>query len=333
MAFFTAMKFFSRSRLSALRGWGRPRVDGRRFVFLYHRIASPEHDPFALSVSASQFQDHLDILRSHFRMVTLDELLDTRTAKRSILASITFDDGYTDNLTTASPILRRAGIPATFFICTGCLGDVRGFWWDRVATAIAAADIAARALDTLELTKEISFTGDLSSPDARRLATLEIAGRLRSMDVLQRNRIVEELETAVLARTSGTWESCPVLDEAGVRELGSQPLAQLGAHTHNHPMLSVLTPEEQLAEINRSAAILQEITGTRPRFVAYPYGSQQDYSEDSCVAARAAALDAAFVNHPAPFDPKRQPYRVPRYYVPPLSADDFRSWLYRVIDQ
>ena len=61
--------------------------------------------------------------------------------------SVTFDDGYTDNLTTASPILRRAGIPATFFICTGCLGDVRGFWWDRVATAIAAADIAARAFE------------------------------------------------------------------------------------------------------------------------------------------------------------------------------------------
>src|SRR3954471_14594095 len=99
MASFTAMKFFSRSRLSALRGWGRPRV--RRFVFLYHRIASPEHDPFALSVSAGQFQDHLDILRSRCQMVTLDELLDSRTrsANRSILASVTFDDGYTDNLT------------------------------------------------------------------------------------------------------------------------------------------------------------------------------------------------------------------------------------------
>jgi peptidoglycan/xylan/chitin deacetylase (PgdA/CDA1 family) len=330
MAFFTAMKFFSPSRLFALRGWSRPRVDTRRFVFLYHRIASPERDPFALSVSASQFQDHLDILRSRCRIVMLDELLDTNTVDRTTLASVTFDDGYTDNLTTASPILRQAGIPATFFICTGCLGDVRGFWWDRVASAIAAADNAVRVF---ELTKEISFTGDLSSPDSRRRTTLEIAGRLQRMQVLQRDRIVEELETVLEAGTSGTRESCPILDEAGVRELGSQPLAELGAHTHNHPMLSVLTPEEQLAEINRGAAILQEITGTRPRFGAYPYGSPQDYSEDSCLAARAAALDAAFVNHPGPFDPNRHPHRIPRYYVAPLPADDFRSWLHRVIDQ
>ena len=153
------------------------------------------------------------------------------------------------------------------------------------------------------------------------------------MRPLQRDRVVEEIERVLLATTTGPRESCPILDEAGVRELGAQPLAQLGAHTHGHPMLSVLSREEQLAEIVRGATRLQEITGTRPGFVAYPYGGEQDYNEDSCLAARAAALDAAFVNHARPFDSKRQPYRVPRYYVPPLPADEFRVWLHRVIDQ
>ena len=330
MGFFTAMRFFFRPSLFAFGHRRPPHASARRFIFLYHRIASPEHDPFALAVSASQFQDHLDVLQTHCRMVTLDELLDTRTAKRAVLASITFDDGYADNLTTAAPILRRAGIPATFFICTGCLGDSRGFWWDRVGTAIGATDIAA---PTFELTREISLPGDLSSPDARRRTTLAIAERLQRMHPLQRDRIVAEVEAVLLTEASGRRESCPVLDEAGVRELASQPLAQLGAHTHSHPMLSVLTGEEQLAEIERGTARLQEITGTRPRFLAYPYGSERDYNEDSCLAARAASLDSAFVNHGAPFDPKRQPYRLPRCYVPPLPADSFRSWLHRVIGQ
>jgi peptidoglycan/xylan/chitin deacetylase (PgdA/CDA1 family) len=330
MAFCTGMKFFSRLRLSGLRRLRRPHVDAKRFIFLYHRIASPQHDPFALSVGASQFQDHLDILRSHCQFVTLDDLLDTRRATQPVLASITFDDGYSDNLTTASPILRREGIPATFFICTGYLGDERGFWWDRVASAIAVTDIAA---PSFQLTNEITFTGDLSGADGRHLATLEIAGRLQRMHSFQRDRAVEELERVLLATTTGTRESYPILNEAGVRELGSHPLAQLGAHTHSHPMLSVLTREEQRAEIARGVARLQQITGTRPRFVAYPYGSEQDYTEDSCLAARAAALKAAFGNHGGPFDPKRQPYRVPRYYVPPLPADDFHGWLHRLIDQ
>ena len=182
-------------------------------------------------------------------------------------------------------------------------------------------------MPAFRLTEETALTGDLSSPDARRLTTLTIAGRLQGMPPSQRDRVVEELERVLIARSGSSRESCPILDEEGVRELGSQALAQLGAHTNGHPKLSVLTRDEQLAEINSGAALLQKITGTRPRFGAYPYGGKQDYNEDSCLAARAAALDAAFVNHGGPFDPQRHPYRIPRSYVPPLTADDFRCWL------
>ena len=118
-----------------------------------------------------------------------------------------------------------------------------------------------------------------------------------------------------------------------MRELGSQPLAELGAHTQNHAMLSLLPRGEQLAEIATSVEKIRDITrrGT-PRFVAYPYGGEQDYNTDSCLAARDAGLEAAFVNHGGPFDPGRQPYRVPRYYVPPLPADQFRTWLQGILD-
>ena len=322
------MRFFSRPRHFVTRYLRPRRASGTRLILLYHRVACPEHDPFALSVSPSMFQDHLRLLRSRCQMVTLDELLDTRTASRSVLASITFDDGYVDNLTTAAPILQQAGIPATFFICTGSLGDIRGFWWDRVATAIAAAD---PTMPAFELTEPMSFTGDLSSADARRQTTLTMAGRLRRMPPTQRDRVVEELERVLLATPGSSQEPCPVLDERGVRELGSHACAQLGAHTHGHPQLSVLEREEQLAEINCGADLLQTITGTRPRFLAYPYGGPHDYNGDSHLAAKAAGLDAAFVNHGGPFDPDRHPYQIPRTYMPPLPADDFRCWLEEAI--
>lgn len=327
MVFSTAMRFSFLAKLpgKAIRRW---RGGPRRYIFLYHRIASPQHDPFALAVPENWFQDHLEILKSHCRLVTLDEILGTEATRSPILASITFDDGYTDNLTTASPILRGAGIPATFFICTGCLGDVRGFWWDRLAGAIAAADPLSSEVEPF---RELSVTAELSSPDARRRATLEIASRLQRMHPLDRDRVVAHLENVLLVRGSGKSEPCPVLDEAGVRELGLQPATQLGAHTHSHAMLSMLRREEQFVEIDRSVTRLEGITGTRPRFLAYPYGSERDYNTDSCLAATEAGLQAAFVNHWARFDPKGEPYRVPRYYVPPLPADQFRGWLLGIL--
>jgi peptidoglycan/xylan/chitin deacetylase (PgdA/CDA1 family) len=310
-------------RFSSLFKMRRP-VAARRFIFLYHRIASPHVDPFLLAVPRDWFQDHVAILASHCRLVTLDEILGNGAASPTALASITFDDGYIDNLRVASPMLRMAGIPATFFICTGSLGDVRGFWWDRLASAIAATHTPSLDFEPL---KELSLKGDLSSSEARRNTTLEIAAKLQRMHPVARDHVVAELEKDLLAKGSGQRELFPVLDEAGVRELGSQPLTQLGAHTHSHPMLSRLAREEQFVEINRSVTTLRDITGVRPRFVAYPYGDEQDYNADSCVSAKDAGLRAAFVNHAARFDPEAEPYRVPRYYVPPLPADKFRLWL------
>jgi peptidoglycan/xylan/chitin deacetylase (PgdA/CDA1 family) len=329
MAFSTAMRF---SSLGKLAGWlgRRWRGDSRKFIFLYHRIASPTDDPFALAVPETWFQDHLEILRAHCRLVSLDEILCTRVGKSSVVASITFDDGYADNLRTAAPILHLARIPATFFICTGCLGDVRGFWWDRLASAIGTAE---RLPSQFEGVEGVRVVDDFSSRESRREVTLEIAQRLQRMHPIARNGVVADLENVLLSGGTAKAEPCPVLDEAGVRELGSQPLAQLGAHTENHAMLSRLPREEQLVEISRNVTKLADITGVRPRFVAYPYGGEQAYNTDSCLAARDAGLEAAFVNHPARFDPRGEPYRLPRYYVPPLPADQFRTWLQGILGQ
>ena len=321
------MKSFPLVRLGerARRRW---RGDSRKFIFLYHRIASPEEDPFELAVPERWFQDHLDILTSHCRLVSLDEILRRRAGRSCFVASITFDDGYTDNLRTAAPLLRGAGIPATFFICTGCLGDVRGFWWDRLASAIAAVD---RLPPHFEDVHGARLADGLSSRESRNKATLDIAQRLRLVHPIKRDRLVQDLEDALIPESSRTSELRPVLDEAGVRELGTQPLAQVGAHTENHAMLSMLTRDEQLAEITRNVARLADITGTRPRFVAYPYGSEQSYNANSCLAVQDAGLEAAFVNHPGRFDPTGQPYLIPRYHVPPLPPDQFRMWLRGVL--
>ena len=49
---------------------------------------------------------------------------------------VTFDDGYLDNLTTALPIAESKGVPITFFVASGILGNHHGFWWDRLGTLL-----------------------------------------------------------------------------------------------------------------------------------------------------------------------------------------------------
>jgi peptidoglycan/xylan/chitin deacetylase (PgdA/CDA1 family) len=71
-------------------------------------------------------------------------------------------------------------------------------------------------------------------------------------------------------------------------------LAQRGsveAHTVSHIALSELDYEDQVAEIAENRAYLEEITGQRVRFLAWPYG---DVNESAIEAAEATDIVAAF---------------------------------------
>ena len=51
---------------------------------------------------------------------------------------MTFDDGYRDNLASALPIAEAKGVPITFFVTSGILGNHHGFWWDRLGALMRA---------------------------------------------------------------------------------------------------------------------------------------------------------------------------------------------------
>ena len=69
--------------------------------------------------------------------------------------AITFDDGYVDNLTTASPILTSLNLPATFFVTTGHTGRAQEFWWDELHRVLLQA---GKGLRSPEGTSDITGT-------------------------------------------------------------------------------------------------------------------------------------------------------------------------------
>ena len=130
-------------------------------VLTYHRIAvpgvgsDPYYDP-VISAMPEAFEAQLRFLATRFHILSLEALLDLvadrSSSARSLptagkpLALITFDDGYRDNYQTALPILRRLGVPATFFIVTGFLDSAPLPWWDHVACVLKQTHVPRFAL-------------------------------------------------------------------------------------------------------------------------------------------------------------------------------------------
>jgi peptidoglycan/xylan/chitin deacetylase (PgdA/CDA1 family) len=71
---------------------------------MYHRVAEPADDPYALAVRPAHFEQHVEHLRRRADVVPLTDWFEPSRAAR---IAVTFDDGYVDNATTAAPCSSR----------------------------------------------------------------------------------------------------------------------------------------------------------------------------------------------------------------------------------
>jgi peptidoglycan/xylan/chitin deacetylase (PgdA/CDA1 family) len=99
---------------------GHSPAQGRRpLVLCYHAIS--DRWPDSLAVPPAAFERQLRVLlRRGFRPVSAGDAL----LRRGRLLHVTFDDAYR-NVHATLPLLRRIGVDATIFACSGFAGDGR----------------------------------------------------------------------------------------------------------------------------------------------------------------------------------------------------------------
>ncbi|MBW4052280.1 MAG: polysaccharide deacetylase family protein [Proteobacteria bacterium] len=86
-----------------------------------------------ITSSSARFEEFCRFFAEHFRVVPLSEQVAGCRAGRGMggTLSISFDDGYVDNFEVAAPILRKLGLPATFFVATAFIGTDYAPPWDQ----------------------------------------------------------------------------------------------------------------------------------------------------------------------------------------------------------
>jgi peptidoglycan/xylan/chitin deacetylase (PgdA/CDA1 family) len=138
---YLARRAYHRGRLATalLRGRGR-NWHGLR-ILGYHRLAMPTEP---LSVSPEQFRIQMELVReSGATPIRLESALDELAAPiRGRYISVTFDDGYLDNVEHGEPVLRELGIPATIFLPTAIIAGRMSYpWYDPPPHALGWHDV------------------------------------------------------------------------------------------------------------------------------------------------------------------------------------------------
>jgi peptidoglycan/xylan/chitin deacetylase (PgdA/CDA1 family) len=294
--------------------------DAGTLVLLYHRVAQLEHDPYGFAVSPHHFSEQCAILRRHYVVVPLRDAVATR---REVV--ITFDDGYADNREAAA-ILAAAGLPATFFITIGRIGERCEVWWDRLEQLVTTCAPARGFLD-LEIAGQ-PLWADLRSTEARVRAHMAIYWRLRRMSPAAIEPVLERLESQLGIRTverdTHRW-----MTREELRELAANSGIDVGAHTLTHPMLTAVPASEQLQEIGGSRQQLEAVLGRPVRLFSYPFGGRDAFDETTKALVRDSGYTFACTGTGGLASVDDYPFQIPRNVVGDWDATTFEQWLDR----
>ena len=277
----------------------------RLTVLIYHRVL-PEPDPVIPGeVDAEKFRWHLQLVKRLFNPLPLAEavqgLRSGRLPARPLC--VTFDDGYADNATVALPLLKEAGIPATFFVATDYL-DGGMMFNDRIIESVRRLPDGLQDLDDLSLGRY-----ELSGPESRVSAYGAIIRLAKYLPQDAREalsqRLAERAGTPLPTDLMMRHEQVRTLRQAGM---------EIGGHTASHPILTRVEDEQAMADIQRGRRVLEDLLDEPITLFAYPNGRPgQDYEARHAAMAREAGFAAAVSTAWGVSTTATDPYQLPRF--------------------
>ena len=281
----------------------------RLSILIFHRVAERPDPLFPDRLDAERFDDVLQWVGRWFNVLALDvavqRLVEQRLPPRAM--AITFDDGYADNHDVALPVLRRHGMPATFFIATAFVDGGR-MWNDTVVEAIRATpqtalDVASLDVDGLPTVLPLASVAERRRAIATTLAAVKYLPPARRLDVVD-----------AFARLAGVrLPTDLMMSSAQVRALDAAGM-QVGAHTHTHPILARLDDGAARDEIALSRDTLQALLQKPVTLFAYPNGKPgHDFTPANVEAVRALGFSAAVTTAPGAARTSTDPLQIPRF--------------------
>jgi peptidoglycan/xylan/chitin deacetylase (PgdA/CDA1 family) len=305
-------------------------------ILVYHRVADEPVDPWGIAVSPGRFEDHLQILRRSRHPLPLTDFVDgllAGTLPRNAV-TLTFDDGYVDNLVAGKPRLARADVPATVFLATGYVDRLEPFWWDELARAILL-ESGVKRFELVIRNETMHFdlgVDSAESDDGTTVATFSkkrqhalwtIWQRLRRLEDEERRLIMLKLRS-IFADTNHRPRLARAMTGEEVRALVADEIVKIGAHSVTHPSLAGLDVAACRGEIIESKRTCEALVEAPVAAFAYPYG-------DFDAGAREAVLNAGFAiacsMQRGPAIATSDVLALPRLHVPNLDGDDFERLL------
>lgn len=243
---------------------------GNGCILMFHRILNQENvsqDRFVqLGITKKDFTKKIKYLSSNYKILSLENFVDHINLKKKHFAiTLTFDDGYKDNLTNMLPIINRYKIPVTIFVCVGFINKKSNLWWYQINNILLKRKRISFFFEKVFYSFNL-FT-DLDKEIFFEFAKKKYFSLKNNLKIKFINAITGSLKQKInFSKHCLSWME--------LKKLTKNPLITIGAHSVTHPILSALNKEDLKKEILLSKKILEKKLKIKVKFFSYPYGDK-----------------------------------------------------------
>jgi peptidoglycan/xylan/chitin deacetylase (PgdA/CDA1 family) len=282
--------------------WGRGLAQGVGAILMLHHVRPFAPRGFApnrlLEVTPGFLDRALTLIRTEgYDIVSLDEALfrleqaRTTTKPQRFFVTLTFDDGYRDNVEEAWPVLARHKAPWTMYVTPGFADGTASLWWLEFEEAIRL--LSRISVDTGSRT----FSARTETDVEKQRAFDRLYWMLRSGPEEDLRRVIAALATeAGVDGPSLVRDLCLPWDT--LKALTGATDVAIGAHTMTHPMLAKHDIDFARAEIIDSKSRLEAELGRPVTHFAYPLGDPGSAGPREFTLAKEAGFTSAVTTRP-----------------------------------
>jgi len=316
-------KIISRSKVLPLLG----KLSSKVVILRYHSIkedSKPYEDLIGEAIvhTVDVFKQQMEVLAQQYHPISMDDLYlylkeEKSLPPRSVV--VTFDDGYTDNLEIAAPILNHYGIPATIYVTVNSSGDHSLPWFVRLRYAFWRTKVKTwkNPVDDSVL--------ELEGKENRIIAFIKSCRSFAPFAGEELSQLVSEVERALEVDTSNVannfmlnWQQMRQLIEMG---------HTIGSHTLSHPNLAYIKEDNLLPELLNSRKFLEEKLKVSIYHLSYPNPAlHPNWNEQAAQVAGQAGYRTAVTSDLGPVRRGDNPLALKRMWVS-SDIDEFLWYL------
>ena len=276
--------------------------------FIFHSVVPQVNDP-SLQMNLVLFEKCIQFICSRYEVICIEDVMepDSLVRKQKPFASLTFDDGFKDNIIYAAPILKKYNCRASFYVVTNCVEENQPPWSFMLEYLVTHTHVKDVVLDGKLIPRELRLKS--LSPDMKqRMAHFKkLKSWLKKIPVERKEVIFKDLCSQMndveLPDLMMDWNDLAALRKAG---------HYIGSHTHTHNSLTMMESASMLKEeLSRPRELIKKHLGYEPVSIAYPFGF---YNEKVKIASADAgyAMGIAADKHQIFYIGKHDYFEIPR---------------------